>query len=125
MSPGSLTIPFITLKCFSSLNTANELYKYIPDNNKILKIIVVISAFLLLSFSLNFCNFRELCLFNSPPPGKFVLHNLSPLFSVNYLFNIPFLSQRDVNFVHPMGINFYYLKYTAYFSQFFSLFVIY
>ena len=31
MSPGSLTVPFITLKFFSSLNTAKELYKYIEE----------------------------------------------------------------------------------------------
>ena len=70
MSPGSPTVPFITLKCFSSVNIANELYKYMPDNNKALKIIAVNIIFLLLFFSLNFCSFRELCLFNNPPPQQ-------------------------------------------------------
>ena len=70
MSPGSPTVPFITLKCFSSVNIANELYKYMPDNNKALKIIAVNIIFLLLFFSLNFCSFRELYLFDNPPPQR-------------------------------------------------------
>ena len=83
MSPGSLTVPFITLKFFSSLNTAKELYKYTPDNNNILIIIAVTITFLLLFFSLNFCSFGELYLFNNPP-SEFMFHNLSLLLFFNF-----------------------------------------